>query len=362
MKIEFQNECIEEAWFITASPEEVYRQFAAKSENEELHSADNIERVLLLRDQPLIDLALAQYASDSETLSYLWEKANVVDADWSVSRYRKGLRAACLANATRCYFGARITDEELKTAVETLDLDELHALVTNSRWYDILTKLYFKAGPFADIDDDRWSTLVAYSKKNARLRNESPGDDYDMEFHSNHRGILHMLEHAPATRRWMNILYDLILSLNPRHAANPSCNIDSLLTRWSAVDCSDSPGWLTSATFATEFGCYLAGQYGRVYRDKAFIDIGDPNSTNVAIRCAYYGKAPLTPKEIIAGLKRDGDLFALAATLNTNVTMNPKNIAALRESHQYESIGVFNERMNHVAEKWGLSRYFPKDG
>ena len=46
---------------------------------------------------------------------------------------------------------------------------------------------------------------------------------------------------------------------------------------------------------------------------------GSPTAKDVAMRCAYYGKASLTEKELKAGYERDKEVFIFAATNNTEL-------------------------------------------
>jgi hypothetical protein len=49
------------------------------------------------------------------------------------------------------------------------------------------------------------------------------------------------------------------------------------------------------------------------------IQFGSAKASDVALRCAFYGKGELTKKDMVAGYKRDGGVYLLAAMFNERV-------------------------------------------
>jgi hypothetical protein len=78
-------------------------------------------------------------------------------------------------------------------------------------------------------------------------------------------------------------------------------------------------GYSTGLTFKDEFRCLVAAMFGRGHIKSKWVNHGDPKSPDIASRCAYYGKADLSAKELRDGYARDADAFALAAIYNSNI-------------------------------------------
>jgi hypothetical protein len=64
--------------------------------------------------------------------------------------------------------------------------------------------------------------------------------------------------------------------------------------------------------------------YGRGYADTKSLQFGGPNSKDVALRCAYYGRAPLSLQEMKAGYARDKYTYLPAGLSNEHIILNPK--------------------------------------
>jgi hypothetical protein len=106
LRIEDQERRLREARLLVSRPEEVFkelRSYGAQAKANLYGSDEQLEKSLLERGDPLIDLGLACYGSDEEIVGALYKKG-LAPADTPLdARYRKGLRIACLSNQVLPY-------------------------------------------------------------------------------------------------------------------------------------------------------------------------------------------------------------------------------------------------------------------
>ena len=93
-----EPECLTQARLMVAAPEFVYEQLKFYSENiGRWEGKQDLEKLLLRRNDKLINLALAQFATQMEIVQQLYEQA-CVSTDGDEQSYNLGLRVACLSN------------------------------------------------------------------------------------------------------------------------------------------------------------------------------------------------------------------------------------------------------------------------
>jgi len=168
--------------------------------------------------------------------------------------------------------------------------------------------------------------LVHMSAKNSRLtdcRDESESQYFDFDFTQVQKAILKLLEIAPVTEQWLFTLHGLLIGLDPHHVARPD-KIDHVLERWSAVIGADYKDRPTSLEMKDEFRCLIAALYGKTYAINKTVVLGTATAPDVALRCAFYGNAELTPREMRKGHGRDGAAFAFAVLFYDHVYLKPK--------------------------------------
>jgi hypothetical protein len=182
--------------------------------------------------------------------------------------------------------------------------------------------------------------LIYLSRKNERLvTNED--DDYspDIGHRAIHRAIFRLLEIAPVEKHWLHVLRALLDQLDFQQVAQPE-KIKTVLSRWAQLDDADHngkplEGYLTSLSLKDEFRCLVAALYGRTWSNSKFAVQGSPSAKDVAMRCAYYGNAELSGREMKAGYKRDLGVYLFATMYNGNVFSNSK----LRKLFEEEQLG-----------------------
>jgi hypothetical protein len=129
----------------------------------------------------------------------------------------------------------------------------------------------------------------------------------------------------------------LLDGLDPQHVAQPD-KIDHVLERWSAVVATDDKerpdeGYFTSLEMKDEFRCLIAALYGKTYADNQTVVLSTATAPDVALRCAFYGNAQLTSKEMHKGRERDADAFEFAVLFNDHVDLKPELRKLLEEEY-----------------------------
>jgi hypothetical protein len=218
-----------EARLLASRPEEVFkelRSYGAQAKNNFFrfgYEDERLEKSLLERGDPLIDLGLACYGSDKGVISELYMKALIAPNTPADARYRKGLRIACLSNqaiASRTFLGSFprdiIGEDEMRRVLGEADLDEAEALLCNPEIEcALLESLYERTEPFSTIPEDRWGGLVSISAKNTRLVDDRHSEECpDLGLYRVQKAILRLLEIAPVTDQWLRVLYTLLDGLD----------------------------------------------------------------------------------------------------------------------------------------------------
>jgi len=309
-------------------PEQVFRELQADSaaNSSEWAAGDKaLEQSLFARNEPLIDLALAQFGTEQEIVSKIYNRASATDANSLDERFKLGLKVACLSNRRLWSpFGSFphqiVGEKEFARLVQAGSYDECCAFLQNPRLDEKhLVALYAGAEPFARLDDERWRWMVHASAKNPRLTHEHDYDDGpDLGFLHVHRGILRLLEIAPATRQWLWTVYYFVRTLKPKQV----CQLDDprpILDRWRRVSVTDEgktpeEGLFTGLPVNEELACYLAALFGR-----KLANAGGARSSDVMVRCAHYATSKLVAKDFEKLFSRDGVVFVLAALMNDNL-------------------------------------------
>lgn len=345
---------IREARLIVAGPEQVLAELEKCSGDEQL------EKSLLARSNPLIDIGLARYAREKEVVAALYRKSRAKPSDQLQDRYFRGLRIACLSNEVVKNLGSQFPEdvlgpEEFARLINEGEDEELTAILSNPNLDDnVLGALYKNGGLFASLPDERRRRLVLMSIHNPRLttNNESPyGPDFGhMRIHT---GIFALLSCAPTTLPWLNTLRQLLDQLDPGDLHSSNEAITPILDRWAQVPVPEAgrfeDGDFTALSVRDEFRCLVAAMYGRHYSqgndDKfTFSILGSPDSPDVVLRCAYYGQAQLTEKEMKEGFARDQDIYLLAVLCNASVYRN----RALRNLLENDQL---NENLRYVYQR-----------
>jgi hypothetical protein len=228
-------------------------------------------------------------------------------------------------------FPRRLIDpEEVNRVLAAGEDAEAEALICNPSVSErLLEELYTRTGACAALTKERWELLVHLSRKNIRLVTKEDTDaGPDMGAYSIHRAIFRLLEIAPVDKHWLHVLYALLDELNFLQVAHPE-KIDMALSRWAQLDDSYGEGkvlegYFTSLSLKDEFRCLVAALYGRTFSNNQITVQGSPSAADVAMRCAYYGNAELSARQMKAGYDRDKGVYVFAVMYNDNLFRNHK--------------------------------------
>jgi hypothetical protein len=364
-----QHRRIREARLLVSRPEDVFeelKRYAEQIKSGTFSAVDEqLEKSLAGRTDPLIDLGLARFGSDKDIVGELYEKALAPAKTAFEARYRKGLRIACLSNQSVPIHHAIefpvIGRDETRRVLAEADEDEVEALICNPYGNDNLLRALFERGePFSEFDEERWRRVILYSCKNSRLVNENDNEYApDLQHGNIHKALFNLLRIAPATSAWITPLYALLENLDPKFCIWTD-KIDDVLERWKSVSVDDykgrpREGYFTAAPLRDEFRCLIAALYGEGLREKEGIVIhGFANASDVALRCAYYGNAELTAKDMKEGHERDRGVFVFAVLFNDHVYLASPLRKLLEETFL---TGNLKARYRHRCEQ--LHKHYP---
>jgi hypothetical protein len=195
---------------------------------------DELERVLIARKEPLIDLGLADVSRNAETIRILYRRSR--DDHYNDPFVSKAIRIACLANRLlpRADLAGRypwqvLNGDDVSKIFEDKETDEINAIFyhgDNHRDMNLLSALYKRSPPFDVIDEDFWRYLIANSNGSI--------DDPDLRW-----PIFHLLQTAPVSRDWVLILNKLLVPT--WIIATPDDEkVKQLLLRWQSAYPIDS--------------------------------------------------------------------------------------------------------------------------
>jgi hypothetical protein len=328
-----------------------------------------MELALLGRGDGLIDLALAMYASSHEVVGTLYKRAldawRSGECNETALQHHRAIRLACLGNRVSpgvyAFDGlGEVSDDELSRLIGYGDQDELAALLTNPGRRGLVGTLYLQEGLFQGLTDARMLALVSHSIGNPGLNVD--GTDSNGPDHAAwkvQQGILHLVSTAPLTKTWVPVLTSLLLTLEPRtaKAAASAAEGCAVIARWGDVvvpnmfgpEEGSQPGFVTSLPLIDEFRCLVAALYGRILGQGKFEVLGSAESTDLAMRCAYYGNGQMTPAEVTVGFQRDGEAFAFAAMLNDTLLLTDDLREAFEQLVPYSLEDRYRQRLARLA-------------
>jgi hypothetical protein len=365
------------ARLLTSRPEEVYRglkDYGDQHKRDWPECNQALETALLQRDDPLIDLGLAQFANTTGVVSAVFKKGLAAPTPMRDTLYLDGLRIACLSNQVatnmlrRSFDPVEIIGEAEFRRVLAEAENEAHALFCNPNLdTSLLESLYRRTGHFADLSEVNWLRLIARSKNNPRLNDRRDSmSGPDLGHYRLHDAVYALLETAPTTEPWAEILYDLLYGLDPSLVARPE-RIDHVLTRWSAVENCDladdrlERGNLAPLSFIQKFCCLIAALYGhkmlapkeanqsrfrlwfgRKSGVESVMHSHGNDAVARAVRSAYYAKAQLTSRDFdYAIYHADWHVFDFAVLFNEDVYRNPTLRKLLEESGSFDEERYF---------------------
>jgi hypothetical protein len=358
-----EPESLTQARLMTAAPEFVFEQLKFYGENLSGLPKEDLEKLLLKRQDRLIDLALAQFAGTSSVVSDLYKRTAGGAQNPEDESYQTGLRVACLSNR-RLHWSLDLQEFDVDTLMAKGLTPEATALLANpSVPSKILVSLYTKADCFAPVDEVMWLNMVDTSARNERLNADYSNDEGpDLSLLHIHKAIFQFLEMAPVSVRSAYTVVHLLGALDPQHTCWPEA-IEHVLQRWRAVEFEWEPwrGHFSHLTLNDEMSCLIAALYGK--KSTNVKDgpryFGSPNDEDIAMRCAFYGGSDeLSLDQLKAGFARDKDVFVFAVLKNLYVLLD-KEKRAFIESHLFGN-WITREYQRRCEQIHRENRYFDK--
>ena len=171
-------EAAEEYFLMNAAPETVYEYLREHMKrggdsNKEVVS-EEVQKKLLERKHPIIDLALAQFAEDEDVHIALLKKA---DPKIRTAVFSNSNRFVPFALLSEERYG-RIPEKEFVRLIKKGEPEDIQAFFTNPGFSEhALAAALKREEEYADLPESRWQLIVAYALHNPNL-NETPGLDF----------------------------------------------------------------------------------------------------------------------------------------------------------------------------------------
>ena len=343
---------ISEAFLLRASPETVYEWLKTWPQripetNWGNHIPKDLELQLLGRKNEIVDLGLAAWGTQGETLATLYQRwcARSATAAWppQPSTFPYAVLAGILGNvnAAGVIFGLGLYDTDVKGIpnedfdwlIEHGDDNLLSIMHRNiGPAIGLLKKCSARSGTYGRIDDSRWLTTLAMLGHNKRLH--VPAVEYDdgpdLTHGEIHQAFIEAARISPITSTASNIFWGILIDMPTTATEGAYINEEALnaaVSAWNVeILSSDQESFLhlsksDALTPAERVQFHLL----RHYRNWIHLDPNDPNRVR---RLAAYAKNPVSGEH---GLDignfqkysdRDGPAFVYATSLNCHIWRN----------------------------------------
>lgn len=361
---------IKQAELLAMSPDALaafLKRRASQSEDEWRNDEvdDDIEAALLSRNDPLINLVLAQYARFIATLNPLFETGEPSGP----------MRLAVLSNKV---VGGEIFsqfpvalfkgDEQAAAWLASAPDKELSALFENHNLDDsFLTDVLHAKKPWDSLSDERLATIVSILHRNERMR--KPYDDTYMDGYAESiygavfSAAWTLAERVQPSVRWSRALcwlYDSMLT-DAFSIKNPL----ELVARWHP-DPADAD---SVAREAKDIESGHLSSYSGVRKGLARLALSKDSkllptllaSDDPALRSAVYAHGSITPEQLSAAYERDGELVFNQAMHNHTIWRTAKGRDALKavawavvmaDKHSdLQAVNIFNSIRDDLAKK-----------
>lgn len=351
------------------SPDSVYaelKEYADHQAKSFFGNDDKLEEALLLRNDPLISLGLAQYGGSTKVATVLYKRGSATTGNQS---FNQALRLAVLSNPLlpkqlmgRNAFGVLEDDEVLNFLLSDDAKDELAVILRNPGAKKLLGKLYNQEKPFDAIPEDKYVRAVAWSHTNPAI-NEDDSDEHgpDLDAWGVQKGIRRLLTTLPVTEHGLRTAYWLLTSIDPHHAGSFDDGLAAVFKRWEPLELTEKfnkyhEGECADLDMKEEFLCLVASMYGwyaSVTDDKLsnIVYIGSADSPDRLLRCAHYSRAKMTPAQMQQGHDKDSDAFTLAALFNDQLFWNQETRAKLEDLIRGRLIQRYRRRCEQIKNR-----------
>ncbi len=322
------------------------------------YGSEKLEEALLAKEDPLINLGLAQFGVAKKVVAELYQRSVSTSSD---PNYNRALRLAVLGNKgiPKQFMSGKfgiLEDAELTRIAASGENDEVWAILSNPSAKELISCLYNRKPPFDAVPEDRFISFVHISHRNPCINeDDSSIHGPDMTAWHLHKGIWNLLKTLPLTEQAMDALYWLLNTLDPRHHAGLAEEDPvPVFKRWQSVQLSEkfkkchNGMKYTNLDYKEEFGVLLAAQYHAYSANKMVAYVGALDAPDLFLRCSHYGHAGLTVEQMQKVHDRDGDAFTLAAMFNGALFWDPKTRGKLEHFMRGRLIGLYRRRCQQI--------------
>ena len=307
---------------------------------------DKLEVELLSRDEPLIDLGLAQAAASKEVVETLWSKYDTKDKNFALA-VKVGILGGLNASAIPTENLVKILEGEYVANFDDKD-DLAYALLKNKHARRFVIKdLLNKKAPFNHISDDRMIVLLDAIKHNECLNiDKSDSESPDLTYWAIRGGLFKIITEAPVSQNWLYSLYDLLGVIQEKYFEK-EFDFAAFVEKWRALNTdnsSTSDGYYTNLSLNEEFLCLAACLIG--YRGfSKEMKLSEKEKTDIVYRCEYYSKASLSTKQITEAIINDGSVFIMSALYNHEILLHNNKRELIEEVISGNLSHLYNERI-----------------
>ena len=324
-----ENEEFLTYWLTHASANSVFEWLRDQNDSFVLlyshEGSEEIETLLIERNEPLINLGLALYAKDlsSETLQSLFKNGD------------RTIKKAALLSESILSRGSFLSDFAmflgsgvLQGIIDSFDEELLKPLLSNeSIPDDLLVSLYEREKPFDSLTDEQWLTMIAFTTYNSRI--SSPLDDlpYDGSVWYSYCRVFtagwKLFETLPVNKRSAAVLSHLGEHLVPDKPHD--MDVFATIKRWKVEGDDESDGLINLYVKCRYVLAKLIGCGAWAVKDGFGEAIGKEfeslkESDDHALRLSYYSRfRARKPEEVRELFEKDKDKFLIGAVYNTKL-------------------------------------------
>jgi len=343
-----ENQTFQIFRLVHSSPNEVFNWLEENKPTKKKSIFDSdreeLEKALIARNEPLINLGLALFGFKANTGITLFQKEDTT------------IKKAVLAGTT---IGSGLGDTwvessgELNKLLDRFDKELLVSFITNGNIEDsLLTNLYERKSPFDKLDDEKWYTLLWATIGNPRI--STPYDDRWLDGFDEYlyRRVFStawkLFEVLPVDKESAALLAHLGEKLVPDQPHD--MDVMAVIKRWHIEEKDEHIDYFELCRLSI---ARLVKEFKEQF--KSFKD-----SDDIALRLSYYGRyRAYKPENVRELFEKDNDKFLDEALNNINLFQTEDIRDELRQCcwdykdplHDLLYPNIFNSRVEYYTKK-----------